>query len=86
MELSLRKLLAAVLYCMVHFSAAEVIACSVCFGDPNSDMAKGVTAGITVLLGVIVTVLLSIVAVMSFWIRRARRFARVSHPVRIQSK
>jgi hypothetical protein len=86
MELPLRKLLAVVLCCIMQFSASEVIACSVCFGDPSSDMAKGVNAGIAVLLGLIVTVLISIVAVMSFWIHRARRFARLSPSVGIESK
>jgi len=35
--------------------AAE--ACSVCFGNPESSMTKGLQMGITVLLGVLVVVL-----------------------------
>ena len=75
LELPVRKYLWAVFLTFVHLvGTTPVAACSVCFGDPNSDMAKGVTAGITVLLGVVVTVLLSIIGVMLFWIRRARRY------------
>ena len=32
-------------------------ACSVCYGDPDSSMSKGLNWGIAVLLGVVVTVL-----------------------------
>ena len=32
-------------------------ACSVCYGDPESNMSKGLAWGIAVLLGVVVTVL-----------------------------
>ena len=79
LELPVRTAVLASLVALVHsLGTSPVAACSVCFGDPNSDMAKGATAGITVLLGVIVTVLLSIVGVIFFWIRRARRYQRAS--------
>lgn len=55
----------------------SVMACAVCFGDPNSNMVKGASAGIFVLLGVIISVLMSIVAVTLFWARRARAIREI---------
>lgn len=49
-------------------------ACAVCYGDPESDMAKGAAAGVMVLMGIIGSVLVGIVGVTIFWVRRARRF------------
>ena len=49
------------------------LACSVCFGDPNSQMTQGVQAGVLVLLGVIGTVLLGLASLLIFWARRAAR-------------
>jgi hypothetical protein len=49
-------LLAAVLtFLALHPAALQ--ACSVCYGDPDSNMSKGLTWGVAVLLGVVVTVL-----------------------------
>lgn len=50
-----------------------VRACAVCYGDPESDMAKGAAAGVMVLMGIVVSVLGGIVGVTIFWVRRARR-------------
>ncbi|MDE2999707.1 MAG: hypothetical protein OXU79_11580 [Gemmatimonadota bacterium] len=50
-----------------------VQACAVCYGDPESDMAKGAAAGVLVLMGIVVSVLGGIVGVTIFWVRRARR-------------
>lgn len=63
------------------FVAGEAIACAVCFGDPNSAMAKGATAGILVLLGVIGTLLLSIIGVIVFWSLRAKRLTEMQNAV-----
>lgn len=49
-------------------------ACAVCYGNPESDMAKGATAGVLVLMGIVVSVLVGILGVTIFWVRRARRF------------
>ncbi|MCE2438479.1 MAG: hypothetical protein J4F39_03520 [Candidatus Latescibacteria bacterium] len=51
-----------------------VRACAVCYGDPESDMAKGAAAGVLVLMGIVVSVLGGIVGVTIFWVRRARRY------------
>ncbi len=32
---------------------SQLLACTVCYGDPNSAMAKGLTMGVVVLVGVI---------------------------------
>ena len=73
-----RLLIACIL---VVAAAAEVAACSVCFGDPNSSMVKGAEAGILVLLGVIGSVLFSIIGLILFWARRARRLAETTNAV-----
>jgi hypothetical protein len=48
--------LAAVLTVMA-LHPAVLRACSVCYGDPDSSMSKGLGWGIAVLLGFVVTVL-----------------------------
>ncbi len=52
-------------------------ACSVCFGDPNSDMARGVTAGVATLAGVIGFVLLGVLGTGLLWFQRGRRVSVV---------
>ena len=47
-------------------------ACAVCYGNPESDMAKGAAAGVLVLMGIVLSVLVGIVGVAIFWMRRAR--------------
>jgi Na+/proline symporter len=61
--------------------AAAVLACTVCFGDPNSAQVRGAEAGIIVLFGVVAAVLLSIAAVGLFWVRRARNVTSSPHTV-----
>jgi hypothetical protein len=55
---------------------ARAMACAVCYGDPNSLQVQGAEAGVLVLLGVIVTVLLSIAGMILFWILRAKRITQ----------
>ena len=64
----------AVLLCGLTALAAprSLFACAVCFGDPDSAMAKGVVAGVWVLLGVVSFVLVSLAGLGLFWIRRSR--------------
>jgi hypothetical protein len=50
-----------------------VLACSVCFGDPDSPLTKGALMGVYVLVGVVGFVLLSIAATGVYWIQRSRR-------------
>ena len=48
-----------------------MIACSVCYGDPDSPLTKGVEAGVLVLLAVVGGVLLLLGSLLLFWMRRA---------------
>ncbi len=65
-------LVSALLICLAAILIAQpVIACSVCYGDPNSAMTKGVEAGVLVLLGVVGGVLMLVASLLLFWVRRA---------------
>lgn len=52
---------------------ASAHACPVCFGDPNSDMARGAKWGIIVLGIVIYGLLMGMVGVGVTWFVRARK-------------
>ena len=52
-----------------------VMACSVCFGNPNSSLTKGALAGVLFLLAVIVSVLGGILVTGIVWSRRARKIS-----------
>lgn len=54
-------------------SVPSAFACSVCFGDPNSDMSKGVTAAVILLLSVITGVLIALGVIIVRWSRRAKK-------------
>lgn len=58
--------------------ARPVTACSVCFGDPDSAMAKGALMGVYVLGAVIGFVLFGVAGTAVFWVQRGRRLARRS--------
>ena len=49
-----------------------LLACPVCWGDPNSDLVVGAKAGVLFLLVVIVGVLFAIAMIARSWARRAR--------------
>jgi len=51
------KFLVAALLWAVVLNPGLLSACSVCYGEPDSGMAKGLAWGVAVLLGVVVTVL-----------------------------
>ena len=51
----------------------ELLACSVCYGDPDSAMAKGALAGVLVLMGVIVGVMGWVGGFAIYFTRRARK-------------
>ncbi len=59
---------------LLIFSMSDTaLACSVCFGDPDSPMAKGAVAGVYVMVGFIGFVLLGIAGTACFWMVRGRR-------------
>jgi heme/copper-type cytochrome/quinol oxidase subunit 2 len=74
MELSVRRICVAAAVVAAVMLPEMVRACAVCYGNPESDMAKGAAAGVLVLMGIIVSVLAGIVGVTVFWMRRARRY------------
>ncbi len=71
----------AVWICCVVLALAvdRASACSVCFGDPESSMAKGAAAGVWVLAGIISFVLAGVAGMSLFWLGRARRLATLDH-------
>lgn len=50
----------------------QLLACSVCFTDPDSPMTRSALLGVLFLGGVIVSVLVSIVFVARSWVKRAQ--------------
>lgn len=56
--------------------AALVLACTVCYGDPESPMSKGAIAGVVLLGGVILGVLVAFASLFLHWRRRAAAIAR----------
>ena len=62
---------------IVSAAPTDAWACSTCFGDPDSLMAKGTRAGVFVLVGFIGFVLSGVAGVGVFWFHRSRqlRFA-----------
>ena len=78
----LQRAMAALVAFIVPIAAN---ACPVCFGDPNSPMAKGTSNGVMFLLGIVGFVQLGFVALFfSFW-RRAqtlKKFREQFHVVK----
>ena len=54
-------------------SAEHAVACPVCFGDPDSDMAQGAMWGILVLGIFVYGVLMGMVGIGVTWFIRARK-------------
>ncbi len=51
---------------------SDAWACSVCFGDPNSKITRGIFAAVYVLLGAVLFVLGGIACTAWSWSRRAK--------------
>ncbi len=66
----------AMLLLILAIPTASVQACSVCFGDPDSPMSKGVVAGVFVLFSIISSVMVTIVGTGLFWMHRSRMLAK----------
>ncbi len=54
----------------------DVSACSACFGETGSPMAKGLSMGVLFLIGVVLVVLGGVVTFFIYLARRARAAAR----------
>lgn len=79
----LRRLLARVAAgCVLATAAlpAPVLACATCFGQSDSPMAKGMNAGIFMLLCCIMAVLAAIAVFFFYILRRASRMAGLTAP------
>ncbi len=73
------KIISTAIVCVVMLAAAQPVhACAVCFGDPESGMAKGALAGVIVLAGFIGFVLMGITGTGLYFIRRSRHLHQ--HP------
>lgn len=57
-----------------------ILACSVCFSDPNSPMTKGAFWGVLFLLGVVGFVLSSVASVIVIWASRAKKLQSPGPP------
>lgn len=62
---------------LLLLSSAPAAACSVCFGDSDSPMAKGAFMGVVVLCGIVGFVLLGVAGTGLFWMHRGHRLAQV---------
>ena len=70
------------LICLATVSIAQTaLACSVCYGDPNSPLTKGVEAGVLVLLGFVGGILLLLASLLVFWTRRAAHLGETGQDV-----
>ena len=56
---------------------SDAVACAACFGDPDSNMAKGVVWGVLVLVGIVGFVLAGVAGVSVFWMQRSRRLSQL---------
>lgn len=52
------------------------LACSTCFGDPDSQMVKGALMGVYVMIGVVGFVLAGFTGTGLYWIHRSRQITR----------
>lgn len=76
----LRWALAMLAMIATALHAAPAWACSACFGDPQSNMARGAVWGVVVLGGVTYVLLMFVAGTGVFWYRRSRRLAQ-SQPI-----
>lgn len=51
----------------------QLNACATCFGDPESDMAKGAVAGMIVLASIIGFIMMGIAGTGFYWVHRSRQ-------------
>ncbi len=78
----LARMSLAILVCLgALLSAQPALACSVCYGDPNSAMTQGAQAGVLVLLGVVGVVLTGVASLLIFWMRRAAHLEALTEAI-----
>ena len=71
------RILVIFLIALAHTSMqTPALACSVCFGDPQSPMAKGALMGVVTLGAIIVSVLFFIAGTGVYWLHRGARLSQ----------
>jgi len=70
-----KKLIYGIWLTAISMNAPQAFACAVCFGDPNSPMARAALAGAVVLVGVVAAVLTGIGILGFKWMRRESKLA-----------
>jgi hypothetical protein len=53
------------------------MACSVCGGNPESELARGATFGVLVMAGIAYALLAGVAVVLGTWMVRARRLSQL---------
>lgn len=79
--MSLRRLLPLVVAWVLLNGTQAAWACTACYGQSDSSLAKGMNAGIYVLLGFVGMVLVGISGFFVFIVRRAARAEAVPNPI-----
>ena len=67
---------------ILALAADSAWACSICYGDPDSDMGRGVVWGVAFLGAVVAVVLLGVATTTACWIVKARRLGRLTDPTK----
>ena len=68
------KNIGLMLWCAFLVLPGPSLACSVCYGDPNSQMSKGLRMAVLALLAVVVVVLAFFAAFIFYLKNRAKKF------------
>ncbi len=64
---------------ILALAADAARACSICYGDPDSDMGRGAVWGVAFLGAVVAVVLLGMATTAACWIVKARRLGPPAH-------
>ena len=67
---------------ILALAADAARACSICYGDPDSDMGRGAVWGVAFLGAVVTVVLLAMATTVTCWIVKARRLGRLTDPTK----
>ena len=68
---------------MFAVSSPSALACTVCFGDPNSQMTKGMSFGIAALLLIITCVLCGVAGFFVYLAKRSAQLEQTAFPTNL---
>lgn len=74
----MKKRFVGMFLAIIAASSPQALACSVCFGDPNSMQSKALAVAVLFLLGTVGAVLGGIAYSMFTWSRRAKKLSEVT--------